>query len=345
MKADVINVGRVFSDRGDVHYLLPRFQRAYAWQRPQWLTLWNDVLEVWESGKDAAEHFLGAMVVISEIQVDLHMPTYTLVDGQQRLITLSAFLLALAENCSDEGLQADIFDYLTNRRRRGHLRYKVLPTEHRGDRAAWIAMVDGETLPEGNESGIPAACDFFRRQFGQLKERRGFSTESFFHTLISRMNIVFIDLQRLERPHQIFESLNTKGLPLTEPDKIRNYLAMRLPKESQDDAWERYWRPVEDLLDEREGKLTMFLQTFLTRITGFVCREDEIYLHFRRRMDDEFPDPSMFENELAVLHSHAFIFDRLLSPERVDDPAIRLRLERIIALAAQGCPTFAARTV
>ena len=332
MKADVINIGGVFSDGGNVHYVLPRFQRAYAWGTQQWHTLWNDVMEVRRSANDATEHFLGAIVVIEEETRGVHIPTYTLVDGQQRLVTLSVFLHAMAEQTDDDELRDEIDEYLTNRRRKADLRYTVLPTEHRGDREAWTALVDREVLPAGNESGIPEAYEYFRREIRHAVDQRVTTPHELFTTLTTRLNIVFINLQREERPHQIFESLNTKGMVLSEPDKVRNYLAMRLPQSVQGDVWDRRWRPIEKLLDERKGELSSFLLDYLARATRVVFREDQTYQQFRKRMDRDFPEESEFNAELSSMYRHAKIYNRLLRPKCEPDDDLRLRFIRINAL-------------
>ena len=334
MEANVWEVGEVFNRGGDVHYVLPRFQRAYAWEEEQWQTLWDDLLAMRAEERAGAEHFLGAMVVIREDSPASHIPTYCLVDGQQRLLTLSLVLCALAEQVDDNKvLRAQIRSYLENRFGEDHLRFKVLPTLHYRDRDAWAALVKDNVLQDATRSRIPEAMDFFRRVIRQAVERQDVTLQELFNTLTTRLFLVFINLNREERPHQIFESLNTKGLDLSEPDKVRNYLAMRLEATRQDDVYDRYWLPIQDLLDDqRAGELSAFLRHYLARVTRRLVNERDVYKEFRQRMDHEFQGEGAMVGELDRLLRHAQFYDRLLRPQNEPDEALRTRLEYINAL-------------
>ena len=154
-----------------------------------------------------------------------------------------------------------------------------------------------------------------------------------FQSLISRFSIVFINLDREERPHQIFESLNAKGLELSQPDLVRNYLAMRLQATQQDEIYDRYWMGIQTLLDDqRSGELSAFLRHYLARMTRRLCNEREIYQEFRKRMDREFDSEEALVGEIHRLHRHAQFYDRLLRPKGEPDEGLRFRLEYINAL-------------
>ena len=151
--------------------------------------------------------------------------------------------------------------------------------------------------------------------------------------MISRLQIVFINLKREERPHQIFESLNARGMDLLQPDLVRNYLAMRLPQAEQDYAYESHWAKIESLLDDRRSnELTNFLHHYLARCTGQVVNQDAIYSAFRERMERDFRDEARFRAELGALHRHASFYDRLLRPHKEADKALRSHFERLNSL-------------
>lgn len=80
---------------GDRQYVVPYFQRTYSWRRQQWSTLFEDILELYELGSPHS-HFLGSMVLLGEHQ-DGGAPTTLVIDGQQRLVTLSLFLAAIRD--------------------------------------------------------------------------------------------------------------------------------------------------------------------------------------------------------------------------------------------------------
>lgn len=96
MKAESLKIHKVFSGGGDVHYILPYFQREYAWEKENWSVLLNDVLEIYNIGPEKEpEHFMGALVVIPDGTQSGVIPVFKLVDGQQRLTTISIMLCAL----------------------------------------------------------------------------------------------------------------------------------------------------------------------------------------------------------------------------------------------------------
>ena len=233
----------------------------------------------------------------------------------------------------NEVLCAQICSYLENRFGEEQLRFKVLPTQHYRDREAWAALVDDNVLQDPTRSRIPEAMAFFRRVIHQAVERQDVTSQELFNTLTTRLFLVFINLNREERPHQIFESLNTKGLDLSEPDKVRNYLAMLLQTTRQDDVYDRYWLPIQELLDDqRSGELSAFLRHYLARVTRRLVNERNVYKEFRQRMDHDFQGEDAMVGELRRLHRHAQFYDRLLRPKHEPDEALHVRLERINAL-------------
>lgn len=315
--------------------MLPRFQRAYTWEQKQWQTLWDDLLElrIYSSEGRRAKHFLGAMVVIKEESSGPHTVPYAVVDGQQRLLTISALLFALAQLTPAGRLREQIRSYLVNRFGTGEQRFKVLPTQHYGDRETWQALVNDGALPGKSKSRLVGAYAFYLRVAAQLIEKESATIKELFETVVHRLQIVFIELQREERPHQIFESLNAKGVDLTLPELVSNYLAMRLPQAEQDDAYERHWGPIASMLDDRRGnELTAFLQHYLARFTRRNEARSRFYDAFRLRMERGFRESAAFRGEFATLHLHAVFYDRLLRPDNEPDETLRNLVRRITTL-------------
>ena len=333
MEANVWPVGQVFNRGGDVHYVLPRFQRAYAWKEQQWKTLWEDFLNLCKEKNLDSEHFLGVMVVIPETTHDSHTPTYIVVDGQQRLITISIMLLTLAEYTGDKAFRQKAQRFLVNEYEQGELKFKVWPTEHNDDRIAWDQLVNDQKSTQQLRSLIPKAREHFHDAIVQEEIRNGISPEEMFQSLITRFSIVFITLNLDERPHQIFESLNAKGVDLTQVDLVRNYLAMRLPAKTQNNAWQQYWMPIQNMFGEqRHGDISEFLLHYLVCKTGVWCKEDEIFDHFRKRMDRTYFRQQECVNEVVNMHRHAEFYLRLLQPCLEEDKELRYLLENLKAL-------------
>lgn len=214
MKADSLKIAKVFSTGGDIHYALPHFQREYAWKRENWETLLDDVLGVYGlySEQTQPEHFLGTLVVINDGVQHGTIPVFRLVDGQQRLTTISLMLSALGRLVKEShpSLYKKIQKLLVNEDEEGHLYYKVLPTSKYGDRLSYQAIISGES-PPAVESLIPKAFEYFFKELNKLLEKDQIDPEQFFIVLTTCLQAVFIDLDNNERPYEIFESLNFKG--------------------------------------------------------------------------------------------------------------------------------------
>jgi uncharacterized protein DUF262 len=264
-------------------YAVPYFQRSYSWGREQWNALWDDVLEVYQTG---SVHFLGSVVLLQQ-KADEPL---LIIDGQQRLVTLSLLLAAAGERHDD-----------------------LLPT-YRDQEAFSAVMADASELPF---SPITEAYRVFK---GRLD---GVDAVKLKDAVLNRLSFVAITLGADDNPYRIFESLNAKGMPLTQGDLLRNYFFMRLPQEEHE-AWYRdVWTPMQTLLGERSDD---FMRDALVKEGGPV-RGDEVYQGWRKRLD-----PLSAAEVGAVLRDlrrWADDYAAVLHPDRETDPEVRRRLERL----------------
>ena len=164
MKAYPFDFAKVFANRGDIQYVLPHFQREYRWEEKHWKTLWDDAMLTYdalpadENAGHFPEHFLGALVVVPDGTAQGIVPVHRLVDGQQRLTTISLLLCALgnAIQGSHAALSRQIRRLLLNSDIEGDLRFKVLPTTKNNDRAIYSAIIEGQPVPHGASHALPA---------------------------------------------------------------------------------------------------------------------------------------------------------------------------------------------
>jgi uncharacterized protein with ParB-like and HNH nuclease domain len=340
MKADSLKISKVFSGGGDVHYVLPHFQREYAWEKENWQTLLNDVFGLYDAytPEKEPEHFMGALVVIQDGTRNGVVPVFKLVDGQQRLITISLMLSALGKVTEETHppLHKRIRRLLTNPDESGQLFFKLLPTIKYGDRDAYMALLRGEDFPTNIDSKIPESYNYFLKEFETRIKHSKTDPERLFFVLANSLQVVFIDLDQGERPYEIFESLNAKGKPLSQADLVRNYIAMKLPEKRQGEIFEKYWSKIENLLQEKRtvgrsrlGELTAFLRHYLALRNGALPNEEHVYERFRDRIEKEFSSPAEFEQEIATLKNFAEFYDRLLRPEHETEERIRTALKRL----------------
>jgi uncharacterized protein with ParB-like and HNH nuclease domain len=346
MKADSLSIAKVFSSGGDIHYVLPYFQREYTWEREHWMTLLNDALavcaEIPEEGTanevhGNIEHFLGSIVVVLDGMLGGTVSSFKLVDGQQRLISISLLLKALGKilGPTHAHLSRKVDKFLVNADEQGELFFKMLPTTKSGDRSAYCALMKGDEIPEGS-SKITLAYRFFERELTS-RMSDGLNPERLLQVILNAFQVVFINLNANESPYRIFESLNAKGKPLTQGDLVRNYIAMALPATSQERAFTRSWSRVEDLLQEsrkvgRLTELTSFLRHYLAMHSGVLCDESHVYARFRDRIEKEFSGNGALEEELARIAVFAAHYDRLLRPAGFLDKQTANAIARLNAL-------------
>lgn len=340
MKVDSFSLQGVLS--GSTHFILPHFQRPYTWELNNWKDLLDDVKRIYGAYDDQKppEHFMGALVVVNDGTIGVSIPAYKLVDGQQRLTTISLLLRALYEYAGDEKLRRRILKYLLNEDEDGEVRYKLLPTLKNGDRQTFVRVIEGEVF-EHDADKTPSMVDnayrYLLRAVRQWVMTDGYEPERLFKVITATLQFVFIKIDQQERPYAIFESLNAKGKPLTQTDLVRNYIAMKLPGKQQERVFDQYWAKIDDLLNEdrtvaRIGELTAFLRHYLACKTGDVERVDMIYIRFRDRMESQFGAPDLFEEELKRLHQFAVWYDRLIRPEREPNAQLREMLHRLNTL-------------
>jgi uncharacterized protein with ParB-like and HNH nuclease domain len=340
MKADSLKIAKVFSTGGDVHYALPHFQREYAWEKEIWKTLLNDTLSIYELYSEEAppEHFMGTLVVINDGVQSGTVPVFRLVDGQQRLTTISLMLCALSrivEN-SHPLLRKKIYRMLVNEDEGGDLYFKLLPTTKYGDQISFKAIILGDPVPMV-ESKIPDSFNYFYKELSSRITQEQIDPELFFIVLTTCLQAVFIDLDKGERPYEIFESLNFKGKTLSQADLVRNYIAMKLPQADQASIFHSFWSPIEEMLQEKRtvgrsrlGELTAFLRHYLAYLSGVLINEDHVYSRFRDRGQQM--DTKGFIEEIKRLKRFAGYYERMLRPEKEPNQELRYQLQRLNTL-------------
>lgn len=339
MEADSCKIFKVFSGGGDIHYVLPHFQRQYSWTKDNWQTLLEDTFALYEiyNPDREPEHFLGSLVVISDGTRSATIPAYNLVDGQQRLTTISLLLCALRDlvQLSHPALYKRSDKLLRNLDESGDVLYKLLPTTKYGDRDAYTALLRGET-PSSIESTIPEAYTYLRSQLNEKIKAGSIQPETLYAVISNCFQVVFIKLNHDESPYRIFESLNAKGKPLSQADLVRNYIAMKLPTQDQEIVFKNHWEKIEDLLQEKRtvgksriGELTAFLRHYLAMASRVLCSQEHIYARFRDRCEQEFDEKSKFIEEIKTLQTFAGYYRCFLRPNHEPDPAIRKALGRL----------------
>src|SRR4051812_2408787 len=264
----------------DRQFRVPLYQRHYRWRTDQQDDLWRDIFEQYQaiahSGSDVPRHFIGSVVAVERDPDPLHdFRDFRIVDGQQRLTTLSVAIAALRDVAAEESPEQ--FD-------RYNAKYLVNTTEPKGSER-WARLVPGEEDAQAywtvltdpaNASGhtaVGAAYRFFLKRIADLRDAGDLQTERLGTTIGDRLSLVFVTVSEGERPHKIFESINATGVGLSQSDLLRNYLFMALGERSNS-VYTQHWRPLEQRLgtDGLEGLVRDDLQA-----SGDFVKQNEIY--------------------------------------------------------------------
>lgn len=234
-------------------FLIPVYQRRYSWERAQCEQLLEDLLRVHREG--STSHFFGSVVLKGSTRGA--KTEYVVIDGQQRLTTVSLLLLSLMRLLETSELKAETEPMLANQLRDFYL----LTPYAIGKEAIRLRLgrEDAEDYQKliGIDGGTPRQDSMLTANYQYLTERLrhlSIPPEALFDA-ITRLEIICITLDETDNPQLIFESLNSTGLALTEGDKVRNYILMDLPYATQTRLYDHYWAPIEQ---RTEGAVSAF---------------------------------------------------------------------------------------
>jgi uncharacterized protein with ParB-like and HNH nuclease domain/predicted transport protein len=301
---------------------VPIYQRTYSWTRPECLQLWSDIVR--SSQENASGHFIGSIVYIDTgVRPKSTIDAIEIIDGQQRLTTLSLLLLALARALDADGEASAVTarkvvkDYLLEEEDEDpgvEARYKLLLTK--GDRDTFMRLIDGR---EVDPSAAPRLLDTYNLFADQLR-RTTLPLDSVVAG-VEKLLIVDIALERdHDNPQLIFESLNSTGLDLSQADLIRNYVLMGLPHKQQAEIYTNSWHPLEQSFPaEHQDLFDRFMRDYLTMKTGQIPKIDRVYESFKALAQ---------ASELSAADLVADVYHHSkhwvqLAFDRADDPALR----------------------
>ena len=265
--------------------VVPLFQRSYTWSEKQWRTLWEDVMVFYavDDANDKATHFMGAVVTMPARSVPVGVSKFLIIDGQQRLTTISILMCAVRDMLPTEqqGARRRIQQfYLTNDGSEGVEYFKLLPTQ--GDRASYASLIHDSGAPIA-ESQFKKSYDYFRRRLrGEGDDGEKIEPKRILDIIEKRLMVVMINLSETDDPYLIFESLNFKGSPLEQSDLVRNYFLMRFSVTDQQGVYDGLWLPMQNRLGQN---LTEFMRHLLGA-EGEEVRKGDVYTAVRRLVTD-----------------------------------------------------------
>ena len=291
-------------------FVIPIYQRNYSWDEKQCQQLWEDILRV--GTNDAIPlHFIGSIVYVQGGHASISVGAPLLViDGQQRLTTLTILLEALArftnKNEPLDGFSAKKIKhkYLTNPLEDDDRFYKLLLSDT--DKETLKALVRNSELPKEFSIRIKENFEFFSDAIVTNSSKIVQICNG-----VNKLMIVDIALERdQENPQLIFESMNSTGKALSEADLIRNYILMGLEHKLQTEIYLNLWRPMElDFGQEAYGdQFDDFMRHYLTIKSGDIPKLSEVYEAFKEYAVKYFSDDGNVHDLVADIRKFAKYF-------------------------------------
>ena len=265
-------------------FTIPIYQRTYSWTEHECRQFWADILRVGENDISPT-HFIGSIVYIEKrlSQVTNQSPLLV-IDGQQRLTTVTLILEALARQLGDTEPVDDFSAeklrsyYMLNPSEKNDRYYKLILTQT--DKETLLALVRQKPLPLGCSLHITNNFDFFEKEIKSL----GGNFSSLCKGL-QKLIVVDVALDRdHDNPQLIFESMNSTGRELSQADLIRNFILMNLDSDKQTDLYNHYWRPMEEAFGQEAygSHFDWFMRNYLTLKAGETPRIRAVYDAFKK---------------------------------------------------------------
>lgn len=285
---------------GRKQFRIPIYQRTYSWENKQCQQLFNDVLRV-GNNEEASHHFIGSVVSFTpNISPTTTVNELFVIDGQQRLTTVSLMLLALIHYLKDnkeislkddetwEGIQET---YLINKHAKNESKFKLCLTQK--DQPTYKNLIEGVDTSNTN-SRILDSYNFFKERVSSE------NAQGIYHG-IKKLMIVDIVLERgKDNPQRIFESLNSTGLGLSQADLIRNYILMDQSVELQESLYTKHWYPMEQIFGEKINSLASFIRDYLTMKESTIPERKFVYEAYKK-----FISGKNYSDALQELHKYS----------------------------------------
>lgn len=352
MKPNSRSIIELFDDKR--RYLIPLYQRQYAWQvEPQLRLLWEDIMRAYKklvAGRASlSPHFMGAMVISQIDTSGREVRAFEVIDGQQRLSTFQLLLAALRDvaSANGSGYADEIRKYLLNdgiMQEPARERYKVWPSLL--DRRAFIGVIDPSAnldqvgRPASDEEGhvrkSVAAHAWFRAQIdafvGKGENYDEEVLEKLFETLKDGLAVVSIELERGDDPQTIFETLNSRGVDLTPGDLMRNFIFQRAKGLGQSQAelnvdalYEKHWQPLDGHFWQQQSyrgrlgaqRLDWMLIDHLSMKKADLVSKDALFDGYRRWISDAQPFNTV-EQELEAISASAAVERKIFEQDKDD---------------------------
>ncbi|GAA7940621.1 DUF262 and DUF1524 domain-containing protein [Helicobacter pylori] len=264
MKAEAKTLLNFIKDNQNNQLVIPIYQRVYSWEKEQCKQLWDDIIKI--GGNDKMDgHFIGSILYMLD-GITHSDNALLIIDGQQRLTTITLLLTALRNHLSDEDEFLGKFScqkiqnrYLINSDKDGDKKFRLILSE--SDKDTLLYLIDKDRRKPSDPS-LKIVENF--KLFEEWIRKNTDKLETIFKGL-EKLMIVEIALEKgKDDPQLIFESMNSKGIELTQTDLIRNYIVMETEIEKQEGFYNKYWRAMEEEFKQNKKLFDRFVRHYVT---------------------------------------------------------------------------------
>lgn len=316
-----------FLANNKTRFVIPVYQRNYDWNQAQCQQLFADILAAGNNDSMNA-HFIGSIVFVhDDVYGTSRMKELVIIDGQQRLTTLTLIYIALYKLAQTQGnaeLEQEILEtYLINKFADEEEKLKLKPTENNAGAYQYL-MRNHEGEAFKGYSKLINNFEFFKNKLNNDNYKT-------VQKGLAKLRFIEISLDReRDNPQRIFESLNSTGLELSQADLIRNYILMGLKAKDQERIYANYWAVIEDKarnIDSNENKVSDFIRDYLTLKNKKIPTKNKVYDEFKIKQPAG--DLADLEESLQEIKKFALHYHKLVNPSQEQDKAIRQQLEYI----------------
>ena len=338
MKASERKITKLFSE-SDTVFSIPVYQRDYNWQEKQCQRLFKDILQTGKNEK-VSSYFLGSIVYIHDGIYGVGEKEFHVIDGQQRMTTLTLLFLAIYFKLKGTILAKDadkIYNqYVVNPYSEKEIKLKLLPPEEN------LYILNKISHNKFNELEVFQDRNMLKNYLFFEKELENLSFDDMKHLSNGIEKLIYIDIA-LEKgkddPQKIFESLNSTGLDLSQGDLIRNYILMDLERGEQNRIYKEIWIPIENNCKVSDGSeitsyVSDFIRDYLTLKTEKISSKPKVFETFKAYYEKE------NDEKLEDMKKYSEAYSYIIKPSLEKDKDIQRELDYLKSLDKTVINTF-----
>lgn len=324
-------------------YIIPRYQREYSWEKEQLEEFWEDInkqIRFSEDRYSVSEYFIGSLVLIGDDELGTD---FYVVDGQQRLTTITILLSVLTQigkELEDDAFAKSCYRYIEGKDSEFKEFFKLINETPKPFFQNSIQHFNKEENKPNSEEekGLLNAYKYFYKSILSEKDKRGESFLPFLKAIRDQLvgcSVIFITVDNEDAAQTIFETLNAKGKDLETLDLIKNKVFEVLSKEHPSDFAKDKWKIIKNNLNSRSDRipLSVFFRHFWIAKYSFAT-EKKIYKLFQERIE---PTESSYKDFILDLETFSKNYIKVTSPLEVD---WKTQEERVILNSLQAIKDF-----